>query len=38
MIREIAYIVLFLAIGFLAGYVTKIIMYNYQNSKRNERI
>jgi len=33
MIREIAYIVLFLAIGFLLGYITKLIMYNYKNYK-----
>lgn len=38
MIREIAYIVLFLAIGFLLGYMTKLIMYNYQNRKNYEEI
>lgn len=36
MIREIAYAVLLLDIGFLLGYMTKLIMYNYQNRKKDD--
>lgn len=34
MIRDIAWIILLLDIGFLAGYMTKIFMINYENMKK----
>lgn len=36
-IREIAWIVLLLDIGFLAGYLTKVFMINYSHIKRRKK-
>lgn len=33
-IREIAYAILLLDIGFLLGYLTKVFMVNYENHKK----
>ena len=36
-IREVAYAILLLDIGFLAGYLTKVFMINYENMKKSKK-